>query len=310
MSSVVLITGAATGIGNLTARALAAAGHTVYASMRDVRGRNADRAEELLEFGRHEGQDIRVVELDVQSEASAEAAVATVIGEAGRLDTVVHNAGHLYVGYVEAFTPEDIHRLLDINMVGIQRVNRAALPHMRSRRSGTLLYVGSTTSVVVPPFMGPYVASKSAADALAQVTAYEVSQFGIETTIVMPGPFTQGTEHFPNAGRTDDAVRADAYAPLDAMVARNEAATEALFPPGVDAHPRAVAEEITRVLALPAGTRPFRTVVDFSQAGVEEVNEVLRRAQEQFVTRLGFGELLHVRGARPSAAEHDRIVPA
>jgi NAD(P)-dependent dehydrogenase (short-subunit alcohol dehydrogenase family) len=297
MSSVVLITGAATGIGNLTARALAAAGHTVYASMRDVRGRNAARAEELLALGRREGHDLRVVELDVQSEASAEAAVATVLDGAGRLDTVVHNAGHLYVGYVEAFTPEDIQRLLDINVLGIQRVNRAALPHLRSRGSGTLVYVGSTTSVVVPPFLGPYVASKFAADALAQVTAYEVGQLGIETTVVMPGPFTQGTEHFPNADRAHDDGRTRAYAALDPMVARNEEATEGLFPPGVDAHPRAVAEEIVRVLALPAGTRPFRTVVDFSQAGVEEVNEVLRRAQEDFVTRLGFGELLHVRTA-------------
>jgi NAD(P)-dependent dehydrogenase (short-subunit alcohol dehydrogenase family) len=298
MSSVVLITGAATGIGNLTARALAAAGHTVYASMRNVRGRNAGHAEELLQLGRREGWDVRVVELDVQSDASAEAAVATVLEEAGRLDAVVHNAGHLSVGYVEAFTPEDIQHLLDINAIGIQRVNRAVLPHMRSRGHGTLLYVGSTTSVVVPPFMGPYVASKFAADALAQVTAYEVSQFGIETTIVMPGPFTQGTEHFPNAGHAGDTERTRAYAALDAMVARNEEATQALFPPGVDAHPRAVAEEIARVLALPAGTRPFRTVVDFSQAGVEEVNEVLHRAQEQFVTRLGFGELLHVKGAQ------------
>ncbi|MBQ1090540.1 SDR family NAD(P)-dependent oxidoreductase [Streptomyces sp. B93] len=298
MSSVVLVTGAATGIGNLTARSLAAAGHTVYASMRDLRGRNAAHAGELLDLARREGQDIRVVELDVRSEASAEAAVATVLDEAGRLDTVVHNAGHLYVGYAEAFTPEDVQRLLDVNTVGIQRVNRAVLPHMRARRSGTLLYVGSTTSVVVPPFLGPYVASKSAADALAQATAYEVGQFGIETTIVMPGPFTQGTEHFPGASRAGDAERSRAYAALDAMVARNEQATEGLFPPGADAHPRAVAEEIVRVLGLPAGSRPLRTVVDFSQAGVEEVNEVMRRAQEDFVTRLGFGGLLHAKTAQ------------
>jgi NAD(P)-dependent dehydrogenase (short-subunit alcohol dehydrogenase family) len=169
---------------------------------------------------------------------------------------------------------------------------------MRARRSGTLVYVGSTTSVVVPPFLGPYVASKFAADAQAQVTAYEVGQFGVETTIVMPGPFTQGTEHFPNAGHAGDSERTRAYAELDALVARNEQATEGLFPPGVDAHPRAVAEEIARVLALPHGTRPFRTVVDFSEAGVEEVNEVLRRAQEGFVTRLGFGELLRVKETR------------
>lgn len=298
MSSIVLITGAATGIGNLTARGLAAAGHTVYASMRNIEGRNAVHASGLLELGRRDGLDLRVVELDVQSESSAEAAVAKILGEAGQLDIVVHNAGHLYVGYVEAFTPEDIQRLFDINAIGIQRVNRAVLPHMRERRSGMLLYVGSTTSVVLPPFMGPYVASKAAEDALAQATAYEVSQFGVETTIVMPGPFTQGTEHFPDASHASDEDRNRAYAALDPLVARNEEATSALFPPGVDAHPRAVAEEITRLLALPAGTRPFRSVVDFSNAGVEEVNEVMRQAQEQFVTRLGFGELLHVKAAQ------------
>lgn len=297
MSSTVLITGAATGIGNLTARALAAAGHTVYASVRDIKGRNAGHANDLLELGRRDGLDLRVVELDVQSESSAEAAVATILDEAGRLDTVVHNAGHLYIGYVEAFTPEDIQRLFDINAIGIQRVNRAVLPHMRQRRSGTLLYVGSTTSVVVPPFMGPYVASKFAADALAQVTAYEVSQFGIETTIVIPGPFTQGTEHFPNASRAADEERSRAYATLDPLVAGYEEATSNLFTPGVDAHPRAVAEEITRILALPAGTRPFRSVVDFTNAGVEKVNEVLRHAQEEFMTRLGLSELLHIKTA-------------
>jgi NAD(P)-dependent dehydrogenase (short-subunit alcohol dehydrogenase family) len=262
--------------------------------MRDIAGRNAVHSTELIELGQREGQDLRVVELDVTSQESADAAVAAILDEAGRLDTVVHNAGHLFVGYVEAFTAEDVAHLFDVNTIGVHRVNRAVLPHMRERRSGTLLYVGSTTSVVVPPFLGPYVASKTGADALAQVTAYEVNPLGIETTIVMPGPFTQGTEHFPNASHAGDAERAAGYAELDPMVARNEEATESLFPADVDAHPRAVAEEITRVLALPVGTRPLRTVVDFSQAGVEDVNTVMRHAQEEFVTRMGFGELLHV----------------
>jgi NAD(P)-dependent dehydrogenase (short-subunit alcohol dehydrogenase family) len=294
MTSVVLVTGAATGIGNLTAKALAAAGHTVYASMRDPKGRNAGHAAEILAHGHENGHDLRVVALDVQSDESAEGAVATVLAEAGQLDVVVHNAGHLSIGYIEAFTPEDVARLIDINTIGVQRVNRAALPHLRKRRAGTLIYVGSTTSIVIPPFLGPYVASKIAADALAQVTAYEVGRFGIETTIVMPGPFTQGTEHFPNASQASDTERTKAYASLDSLAARNAAGTEALFAPGVDAHPRAVADEIVRVLALPVGTRPFRTVVDFTDAGIEEVNEVLHQAQERFLTRMGFGELMHV----------------
>ena len=90
-NQVVLVTGASSGIGHLTARALAEAGHTVYASMRNVNDRNAGHANDLLEFGRSNGLDMRVVELDVQSETSAENTVSTILDDAGRLDTVVHN---------------------------------------------------------------------------------------------------------------------------------------------------------------------------------------------------------------------------
>jgi NAD(P)-dependent dehydrogenase (short-subunit alcohol dehydrogenase family) len=297
---VVLVTGAATGIGNLTAQALASDGHTVYASMRDPNGRNAARAADLLDTARRDGTDLRVTELDVQSQESAEQAAKTIIDSEGRIDAVVHNAGHLYVGYVEAFTAEDIARLFDINVLGAQRVNRAVLPYMRERRSGTLLYVGSTTTVSVPPFLGPYVASKAAFDALAQETGYEVSQFGIETTIVMPGAFTRGTEHFPNASRASDQPVAAAYAALDPLVARNEEATASLIAPGLDADPAAVAAEITRILALPPGAKPERSVIDFTATGdpaavtVDQVNALARQHQHSFITRMGFSQLLEL----------------
>jgi NAD(P)-dependent dehydrogenase (short-subunit alcohol dehydrogenase family) len=293
--AVVLITGAATGIGNLTAHALARAGHTVYASMRDLDGRNGSPAEQLLAEGRDQGVDLRVVELDVTSQPSAHQAVDTIVGDAGHLDVVVHNAGHLYVGYAEAFTAEDIAHLFDVNVLGAQRVNRAALPHMRGRRAGALVYVGSTTSVVVPPFLGPYVASKFAFDALAMTTSYEVSQFGIETTIVLPGPFTHGTEHFPNASHAGDRDVTAAYSALDPLVARNEEATVSLFDPAVDADPAAVAAEITRILSLPTGRKPFRSVVDFTDSGVEQVVAVTEKSRRDFVTRMGFGELLELK---------------
>jgi NAD(P)-dependent dehydrogenase (short-subunit alcohol dehydrogenase family) len=295
--SVVMITGAATGIGNLTARALAANGHTVYATMRDPDGRNAVHAAEL----KAADGDLRVVELDVQSEDSARQAVAAVIKEAGRLDVVVHNAGHLYLGYTEAFTAEDISRLFDINVLGMHRVNRAVLPHMRNRRHGTLVYVGSTTTVSMPPFLSPYVASKAAFDSLAQTTGYEASQFGIETVIVMPGAFTHGTEHFPNASHASDQAVTTAYAALDPLVARNEEGTAGLVAPGVDDDPASVATEITRILALPAGTKPARSVVDFTSTGdpsavtVEQVEALARQHQENFITRMGYGQLLKLR---------------
>jgi NAD(P)-dependent dehydrogenase (short-subunit alcohol dehydrogenase family) len=106
--STVLITGAGTGIGNLTAQALARAGHRVYASMRAPGTRNAARAGELHRLAAAERLDLHVVELDVASQESADRAVAAVLGNAGSLDVVIHNAGHLLTGYVEAFTAEEI----------------------------------------------------------------------------------------------------------------------------------------------------------------------------------------------------------
>lgn len=294
--SVILITGAATGIGNRTARHLAAAGHTVYASMRGVDGRNAEHAASLLDATARDGVDLRVVELDVTSEGSVQAAVERVVTEAGGLDVVVNNAGHLCVGYVEAFTPEDLRHLIDVNTIGVHRVNRAVLPHFRERRAGTLLYVGSTIPVTTPPFLGPYVVSKAAMDALAVTTAYEANAFGIETVIVMPGAITQGTEHFPNASRASDLERTNAYRVLDPLVAANEHATAKLLGPGPLQGAEGVAKEIVRVLALPFGTKPFRTVVDDADAGVEHVNWAAYQARSAFVHRLGMAHLL-----RPAA---------
>ncbi|MEV8602158.1 SDR family NAD(P)-dependent oxidoreductase [Streptomyces griseoviridis] len=295
--STVLITGAATGIGNLTAKALARAGHRVHATMRSPEGRNAPRAQELRDIAAAEGVDLRVAELDVSSQESADAAVAAVLADGGDLDVVIHNAGHLLVGYVEAFTAEEMAHLIDVNTLGVQRLNRAALPHLRRRGSGTLLYVGSTTSVTTPPFLGPYVVSKAAMDSLALVTSYEVAPLGIETVIVMPGAFTEGTDHFPKAGRAADTVVAEAYQALDPLVARNEEATASLFTPGTHADPVVVAEEITRILALPYGERPFRSVVDLTNSSVEQANDAVTEARTDFVRRMGFGEVLELRRA-------------
>jgi NAD(P)-dependent dehydrogenase (short-subunit alcohol dehydrogenase family) len=292
--SVILITGASTGIGRLTAIATARAGHTVFASMRDITGRNATHAAELRALGAADGIDLRIVELDVLSQNSANAAVASVVEQAGRLDVVVHNAGHLVVGYAEAFTAEDLQHLFDINVFGMQRVNRAALPVLRQQRSGTLLYIGSTSVISVPPFLAPYVASKAAFDALAATTAYEANRFGVESVVVMPGAFTTGTAHFPNATPASDTDRTAALAELEPLMALNEAGTAALFDPSVDSDPVIVAEEVVRVLALPAGQRPRRTVVDATGGDVAAVTRVIRAESDNFVRRMGFDALLQV----------------
>ena len=296
MKSTILVTGASSGIGRLSAQALAAAGHTVYASMRGVEAKNAARAREMRDWSFARGLDLRTVELDVLSQPSADAAVAAIVREQGRLDVVMHNAGHLVVGPTEAFTPEEMIAAYDTNVLGAQRVNRAALPQLRAQQQGLLLWIGSTTTRGgFPPFLGPYAAAKAAMDSIAVTMSGELARFGIETSIVVPGAFTSGTEHFPNAGKPADQATADAYARYAGLMDQVGARLAALMPPGAD--PQAVADAVVRVVGLPHGQRPFRTVVDFLDDGAGEVTEVAERVREAFAERIGIADLL-----RPAVA--------
>ena len=143
---IVLITGASSGFGALTARALAQAGHTVYASMLDLRGSNAAQVETGQKFAAEQRVDLRTVELDVTSQSSTDAALRTILDAEGRLDVLIHNAGHMVFGPAEAFTPEQFAHLYDVNVLGTQRVNRAALPAMRTHGKGLLVWVSSTST--------------------------------------------------------------------------------------------------------------------------------------------------------------------
>ncbi|PQO94024.1 oxidoreductase [Massilia phosphatilytica] len=289
--AIILITGAGSGIGKLSAQALALAGHTVYATMRDIAGRNAARAAAARDWAQRHGADLRPLELDVLSQPSIDAAVAAVVTEQGRLDVVVQNAGHLVVGPTEAFTAEEVAQVLDTNVLGAQRVLRAALPQLRAQESGLLLWISSTTTKGgFPPFLGPYGAAKAAMDSLAVSLSYEVSRFGIETSIMVPGAFTRGTEHFPSAGKPADAERAAAYARYDGVLDQVGERLDALTPPEAD--PQAVADELVRIVGLPRGQRPFRTVVDFVGDGAREVLEVAEAVRVDFARRIGIADLL------------------
>jgi len=289
---VVLVTGASSGFGHLTALALARAGHTVIAGMRASTGRNASVAADLAGLTTSEGLRLGAVELDVQSQPSVDAALAEVAQRHGRLDVVVHNAGHMVTGPAEAFTPEQLAAVYDINVVGTQRVNRAALPLLREQRSGLLVWVGSSsTRGGHPPFLAPYFAAKAAMDALAESYAGELIRFGIDTTIVVPGAFTSGTNHFTHAGRPEDQVTEAAYAPLYARLQEDLPERLAALVPA-EADVQSVADEIVRVVDLPAGQRPFRTHVDPSRDGSEVVSAVADRIRAEFYRRVGLEGLL------------------
>src|SRR6266566_123125 len=205
MKKIIIITGASSGFGTLTARALAKADHTVYASMRETRGRNAPQVEQAKKFAKDNDVDLRSIELDVSSQPSCDAAIQEIISTNGRLDVVIHNAGHMVFGPAEAFTPEQLAGLYDVNVLSTQRMNRAALPVLRKQGKGLVIWVGSSsTRGGTPPYLAPYFAAKAGMDALAVSYAGELARWNIETTIIVPGAFTSGTNHFAHAGSPDD----------------------------------------------------------------------------------------------------------
>lgn len=122
---------------------------------------------------------LRPLTLNVVSEASCKTAISTIIHERGKLDIIIHNAGHMGYGPAEAFSPQQYLDYYDVNCVGPQRVNMAALPHLRKQGRGLLLWVGSTsTRGGTPPFLAPYFAAKAAMDSLAVSYSTEVSRWG------------------------------------------------------------------------------------------------------------------------------------
>ena len=291
MKQVILITGASSGFGRMSAEALGRAGHTVYASMRDTGGRNAVNAAELSAI---EGCDIRPLELDVQSEKSADSAVAKILSESGRIDVIVHNAGHMVFGPAEAFTPEQLAEQYDVNVLGTQRLNRAALPSMRARKAGLLLWVSSSSCAGgTPPYLGPYFAAKAAMDSLAVQYARELARWGIETSIVVPGAFTRGTNHFAHAGSPADTATLAQYeeaGPYKGFGAKVQKAFAEIVPE--DADQQGVAERIVEIVNAPPGKRPFRVHYDPSEDGADVGFAVLDRLRAEMLHRAGLGDLL------------------
>ncbi|CAB5154802.1 short chain dehydrogenase [Burkholderia cenocepacia] len=293
MGKTILITGASSGFGRLTAEALAAAGHTVFASMRDTAGRNAPVVAQMAAQSKAQGIDLRTVEIDVQSQDSVDAGVASVIAEAGRIDVLVHNAGHMVFGPAEAFTPEQYAHLYDVNVLSTQRVNRAVLPHMRKSARGLLLWVSSSSSAGgTPPYLAPYFAAKAAMDAIAVQYARELSRWGIETSIVVPGAFTCGTNHFAHAGAPADASRAAEYdaGPYAGFGEQVLKAFADIVPADADASE--VARAIVDIVGMPFGKRPFRVHIDPTQDGAAVGFAVLDRVRAEMLHRVGLSDLL------------------
>lgn len=285
MNTRALVTGSGGGFGSLTVTSLLKRGHAVAASMRDVRGKNRKPAEELASLG------AVVVEMDVTQDASVATGTAQALEALGGLDVVVNNAGLGVLGVQETFTPEDWRRLFDVNVFGVQRVNRAVLPHMRERGSGLLLQISSLLGRIAVPFYGPYNASKWALEAMSENYRVELSGFGVDVAIIEPGGYP--TTFIDALMRPSDESRDSSLGTMPQFARDFLSGFEKALAANPAQNPQDVADAIVTVIETPPGQRPFRTIVDRMGMGdaIQPYNEQLEKLSLGIYSAFGIGHL-------------------
>jgi len=283
MSKTVLITGASTGFGRQTAETLALAGHQVFASMRDPNTKNRAHAEALR------AQGIQTLALDVTQESSVSSAVDAVHAQAGRIDVLVNNAGVASAGVTEAFSPEQLTALFDVNVVGLHRVTRAVLPEMRRAQAGLIINVGSILGRVTFPFFGAYGASKYAVEALTDSLRYETSPFGVDVALVQPSAYP--TAMYGSAALPVDTARVTSYGETGNIPGAMFEHFTALFSSEEAPDPQDVADAILGLVDTPQGERPAPRTVVGEDFGATQLNQLTAPVQAAAVQGLGLAHL-------------------
>lgn len=288
----VLITGCSTGFGFQAAQVLAARGDRVYATMRDPDGKNHEPAKELRAFAQANNADIRILDLDVTSDASADAAAAAVNGA---VDVVINNAGQMFIGLGEAFTAEEMSRQLDVNVVGIHRVLRAFLPAMRASGKGLVINISSIAGRMAAPFFAVYHASKWGVEGYSLGLRRELACTGVDVVVVEPGPFS--TELFPQSPQPTDADgRSETYprAAHDTFEGMNASFAGMFEDPDVPTDPIDVVNRFAELIDMTPGTRPFRSVVGVD-LGIVERNASDEAHDGPFLEAMGLTEFVKLK---------------
>ncbi|WP_260739373.1 oxidoreductase [Tunturiibacter lichenicola] len=218
---VALITGASSGIGKDFALQLLAEGYVVYGAARRVE-----------RMGEIEAAGGVVIAMDVTEDVTMTAAIERIIREQGRLDVLINNAGYGQMGALEDVPMEAARRQLEVNLIGVARLNQLVLPHMRSRRSGKIVNISTTGGKCAGPLGGWYFASKHALEGYSDSLRMEVQQFGIDVIVIEPGGID--TEWGPIAyGSAQEYSGQGAYSPLVTSMLNSPTLKRKLPPPRI-----------------------------------------------------------------------------
>ncbi|MEA5455590.1 oxidoreductase [Sinomonas sp. JGH33] len=228
-----LVTGASSGIGAATVRALMAAGYTVYAAARRI-----ERMQDLADDG------ARVLAMDVTDDGSMVDGVAHVLDEAGRIDVLVNNAGYGAYGSLEDVPIDEARRQFEVNVFGLARLTQLVLPGMRTRGVGTIVNVSSMGGKFYEPLGSWYHATKFAVEGLSDSLRIELRPFGVRVVLIEPGPIL--TEWSGIA--RDSLVDASMGTAYEANARKVASVLEAFDRPGRASEPEVVARAVVRAV--------------------------------------------------------------
>ncbi len=272
----VVITGSSSGFGKMSAKQFADKGHKVYAAMRNADSKNLEVKSELQSYS----ENIVVVDMDVSSEDSVNAAIAQIIQKEQAIDVLINNAGIMHMGVTEAFSVEQAQQLMDTNYYGVIRTVQAVAPHMRKAGKGLIINTTSVIGRVSWPFTGTYSASKAAVEAYSQSLKFELAPSGVEVILVEPGP--SGTNL---AGSFKPEAHAQVVAEnqhlkeiIDNMI---DSFDQVLQDPKTD--PQHVVDAYLKLVDMEHGTRPTRTVIGLVN-NVDKINDFFQPLQDQVIT--------------------------
>ncbi|WP_210522163.1 SDR family oxidoreductase [Hymenobacter terricola] len=266
MSKIILITGTSTGFGKLMTTTLAAAGHTVVASMRGSTGKNTAIAQELAAL-----PNVEVIELDVTRDESVQQAVAQTLARHGRIDVLVNNAAVTGYGLLEAYSLDRVRELFEVNFYGVLRTYQAVLPAMRQAKKGLIINITSGASGHTLPFMIPYLSTKFAVESITEGMQEELRDYHIENVSIQPGvyPTEMNTGGKPGVN-ADKADILDAYG--DAASEKFNAQVAVLSGKMVayDMNPQVIADGVLDLVNMADGTRPLRYPLDAVAEGTDK----------------------------------------
>lgn len=281
----ILITGCSSGFGFNSAKYLAERGHHVFATMRNIFGKNEQAAADLEDFAKSNGFKLEVLEMDVTSDDSVNFAAAQL----PVIDVLINNAGMGWGGPVESFSSDEVLAQLDLNIVGTLRVARAVLPGMRAQKSGLIIQTSSIAGRCAFPGFGIYHASKWGLEGVSEALRYELAPLGIDVCIVEPGPFD--TNFFGNIVNPADAEIANDYKHVGEFFEGFGQQVMGLFEDeNAPTDQMIIVKTYSDLIDLPAGQRPLRTIggIDF---GLQELNDAVEPIRKAGLESMGIAEM-------------------